>query len=603
MKKFKKLQVILVFVMSSVAAYSQPKDPHFQWLEDYTLTDARKTLHFPEISGYFTLSCDFHMHTYFSDGHVTPLTRVREAWREGLHAIAITDHTTPIPDHLKADYNTSFQMAQRAASEYDVILIQATEYTQREPYGHLNFLFISDANPFAQDESKLHPADGITMAADNGAFVILNHPGWPDKNSDLDDFHIELLKKKKIHGIEVINGMEFYPLAIDHALNYDAAMISATDIHAPIGANYHNKIRNLTLVFAKEPSEAGIREALFAGRTLAFANNILTGKTELLIPFLRNSLTIEKLQSDATRISCLITNHSDITWYLYGPNHRRLVLPARKTIRFSDQKSNTQLLFEVRNTYVNSAEHLLIPLNLILTPKEQTLSPFIKQNFQYVHPGTLFEIVSPSPESKVFYSLDGSDPDQSALQYDQPIHLEKSTVIKARAYATGLKESQVFEAHVLIDALHQASKLRKPQNGLKFQYFEGPFLSVNEFEPKGKKVSEGIITFPDISKAIAKDHFGFIFSGYLYAPESGEYEFILDSDDGAVLKMAGIVLVDNDGSHSLQRRTAKIKLAKGYHAFELRYFDDYDEEELNFSWIRPSQTTVESIDARYFFIE
>ena len=46
----------------------------------------------PDLKGYVTLKCDFHMHTVFSDGTVWPTTRVDEAYREGIDAISITDH-------------------------------------------------------------------------------------------------------------------------------------------------------------------------------------------------------------------------------------------------------------------------------------------------------------------------------------------------------------------------------------------------------------------------------------------------------------------------------------------------------------------------------
>ena len=46
----------------------------------------------PDIPGFRTLHCDFHIHTVFSDGKVWPDMRVLEAAREGLDCIAITDH-------------------------------------------------------------------------------------------------------------------------------------------------------------------------------------------------------------------------------------------------------------------------------------------------------------------------------------------------------------------------------------------------------------------------------------------------------------------------------------------------------------------------------
>ena len=55
--------------------------------------DLQKHILLPDIPGYKTLKCDFHMHTVFSDGHVWPSFRVNEALRDGLDAISITEHT------------------------------------------------------------------------------------------------------------------------------------------------------------------------------------------------------------------------------------------------------------------------------------------------------------------------------------------------------------------------------------------------------------------------------------------------------------------------------------------------------------------------------
>lgn len=47
----------------------------------------RNEIRIPDLKGYRTLKCDFHIHTVFSDGTVWPTVRVEEAYREGLDAI------------------------------------------------------------------------------------------------------------------------------------------------------------------------------------------------------------------------------------------------------------------------------------------------------------------------------------------------------------------------------------------------------------------------------------------------------------------------------------------------------------------------------------
>jgi histidinol phosphatase-like PHP family hydrolase len=74
-------------------------------------------IEFPDIPGYRTLKCDFHIHTVFSDGRVWPTIRVEEGIREGLDAIALTDHLEYKPhlaDIAGPDQNRSHEIAQAA---------------------------------------------------------------------------------------------------------------------------------------------------------------------------------------------------------------------------------------------------------------------------------------------------------------------------------------------------------------------------------------------------------------------------------------------------------------------------------------------------------
>ena len=61
----------------------------------------------PDIEGYKTLKCDFHMHTVFADAQVSPVGRVREAWQDGLDVIAVSEHIAvhKSPGIKLKDYN------------------------------------------------------------------------------------------------------------------------------------------------------------------------------------------------------------------------------------------------------------------------------------------------------------------------------------------------------------------------------------------------------------------------------------------------------------------------------------------------------------------
>ncbi len=90
--------------------------------------NTRKHIAIPDIPGYQTLACDFHMHTVFSDGAVWPTVRVEEAWREGLDAISITDHIEYQPNRadIPTNHNRNYAVAKPVAESLDIILIRGT---------------------------------------------------------------------------------------------------------------------------------------------------------------------------------------------------------------------------------------------------------------------------------------------------------------------------------------------------------------------------------------------------------------------------------------------------------------------------------------------
>src|SRR4030042_7124470 len=158
----------------------------------------RKIVNLPDLPGYVTLKCDFHLHTVFSDGNVWPTIRVGEAFRDGLDAIAITDHVeyNPHKDYIPVDHNAAWKIVQGVANEYNVILVHGAEITRSMPPGHLNALFIQDANLLAVDSVM----DAIGEAIKQGAYIHWNHPGWKSQQPDgiprMYDIHYELIKRK-----------------------------------------------------------------------------------------------------------------------------------------------------------------------------------------------------------------------------------------------------------------------------------------------------------------------------------------------------------------------------------------------------------------------
>lgn len=255
------------------------------------------SLLYPDIPGYKTVKTDLHMHSVFSDGNVWPTIRVQEALRENLDAISLTEHLEYQPhkeDIPHPDRNRAYRLALEEAQEHDLLIIPGSEITRSEPVGHSNAVFISDANKILKDE----PEDAFSEAKKQGAFVFWNHPAWNVQslsgNPILSDFQKDRIKNGELHGIEVINSLDYAEESLALALEQDLTIMGTSDVHGLIDWDYTEKGRHrpITLVFAKERSLEGIKEALFAKRTVAVYNSLLVGRQEYLNPLLKASIAV-----------------------------------------------------------------------------------------------------------------------------------------------------------------------------------------------------------------------------------------------------------------------------------------------------------------------
>lgn len=258
----------------------------------------RQVIRIPNIPGYTTLKCDLHMHTIFSDGDVWPTVRVHEAYYEGLDVIAISDHieNEPRKKYIGGDGNAPYEIAHPEAEKYNIMLIKAGEITRSMPPGHINALFLDDVSKLDTENYM----DAIQEANKQGAFLMWNHPAWPQvrehKNKGFWEVHKEMLSKGWLHGIEVFNMEESFPEAMDWCAENNLAFMASSDVHkvASYDFDYNKYLRPMTLVFVNEPSQEGVKEALFAKRTVAFFTDHLAGPENLLRELFNASLVVKK---------------------------------------------------------------------------------------------------------------------------------------------------------------------------------------------------------------------------------------------------------------------------------------------------------------------
>ena len=392
--------VNFVCLVTLITSFSSSAPAHEQAETSAVLNE--RIIMFPDTVNYQTLAVDLHTHSVFSDGHVWPNIRVSEAQQDGLDAVAITEHLEYQPhlaDIPHQDRNRAYQIAAEAAKGSNVIVLRGSEITREEPVGHINAIFIDDANKllYAEGTAKTSndphifgyaaiqwPAQNAVEAAHKqGAFMFWNHPNWSNRKTSgitkMASFHQKNAKNGLLHGIEVANSKWYAEAAFQTAPDYNLTLIGTSDVHDLIDWDYtphQGGHRPVTLVFAKEKSADSIKEALFARRTVVWFKNLLIGRQTDLYPLLKASLEITDMryQAGTVIVEIDIKNRSDANFearyngpHSLGLTSDRFLIEAHKTttieIKPGARIDTIQLPLILENTLIDPNTHGTIILS------------------------------------------------------------------------------------------------------------------------------------------------------------------------------------------------------------------------------------------------
>lgn len=126
---------------------------------------------------------------------------------------------------------------------------------------------------------------------------------------------------------------------------------------------------------------------------------------------------------------------------------------------------------------------------------------------------------------------------------------------------------------------HEATSIKSPKQGVNYKYYEyeGKVKSVHTLEDANisKLIKQGTLNNFSLEPMQRNDFFGIEYNTWLKIPKDGIYKFYAYSDDGAKVFIDNTQVVDNDGSHSVQRADGKIALKAGYHKMKVLYFESY----------------------------
>lgn len=399
MKQFRFLNV-LVFVVVELSMTAQPRPVSHPLEQPFETEQARTEIIIPQVNGMNVYKADLHVHTIFSDGGVTPDMRVLEAWYDGLDVIAITDHmeyrsvekdmlrymdryardefrkneavntniTRHAPDEhgILVDFNVAYDLATRKAADYGIMVIRGVEITRKEK-GDYNVLFTTDNNAIYDPDIE----QALRNARSQGAFIVHNHPDYDENTQNhLSLFADGLYEKGFIDGVEVANGRRTWWHLFTHAVSGGYTPFANSDAHDYIYWKYGRpgeyeipRYRNMNLILADDLNENSIHEALKAGNTIAYSNNNLIGKRELLQALFESSIDFTVLNTIDDKYHISIVNRSSLPYYL-RIGAKSYIIDAMGTLHMTHPMGEDSVTVTVQNMWYGNDEHPSISVDL-----------------------------------------------------------------------------------------------------------------------------------------------------------------------------------------------------------------------------------------------
>ena len=385
MKTLSKLLCAVASLAITATAVAQNNPLEYPFADQHSRND----IVIPKINGLNVYKADFHLHTIYSDGDVTPEMRVIEAWRDGLDIIAITDHmeyrriersmyrymkdyiredlrglpkavNTNVlkadPDSLGllVDFNVPHELAVNKAKDYGIHVIRGVEIT-RASLGDYNALFTTDNNKIYDPNLE----QTIRNARAQGAFIIHNHPSYSKQTENaITPFTNDLYAKGLIDGVEVFNGRWKWQRLFSHCIDGGYTPFSNSDAHdyiswkyeAPASAGGAVRFRNMTLVLAKKLNDKHIHDALKKGNTIAYSNNNLVGKRELLQALFKASVEFELQRTGSKQHSITVINRSSLPYY-FQIGRNKYILEGLGSLYIKRPKGESEVKVTILNMW------------------------------------------------------------------------------------------------------------------------------------------------------------------------------------------------------------------------------------------------------------
>jgi len=326
-----------------------------------------------EPARYEVLRGDFHMHTIHSDGQLSPADRVMEAWQYAYDVIAITDHGS-----LRA-----YDEALPTAKALGILLFRGVE-TGLSGQEHLVAFGFSGGyelrNPHqwveTQEQAQVFYQDELRRVVAAGGYVLYAHP-----HVGLREPVLWGIGQGLIRGMEVKNdvvgsewntveshGTYWYPFGFDWAVEHNLTVFANSDVHGTRG----DVPQATTLVLAEDRSHEAVMEALRAGRTVAYFNNMLCAHKRVLELLMGSLVDVSITEVEDGRAFLRLQNYGpvELTAQVAGLPLVPITLGPYQKVLVGVRRIPDAVTITWKNLYIRTTENLTTTHPLLTTPNQ-----------------------------------------------------------------------------------------------------------------------------------------------------------------------------------------------------------------------------------------
>ena len=391
MKRLLAIAVLALIALNTSAQFYATQDFEHA-IRFFNRPAERREIILPTIDGYRLYKADFHTHTIYSDGDVTPRQRVREAWYDGLDIVAITDHleirtyekfmlkvlapystgkpfkyqnagiankkdkSYPVMANLNAAYDEAIYYTER--ENLPIMVVRGTEiWRNTKSIGEFNALFLKDINAICHEDLF----ESFRRVKEQGGLIMHNHPGYTRTTTAIAEGEQERAYSEGwIDGVEAVNSTTLYPDIISRCIDRNLFMAANTDAHRPTSHDWPaggEFFRTMTFIMAKSCTEEDIKEALKAGRTIGYTANNLVGSEKHLAAFINEAVTCRVVAENRKKgeVTYSLTNCCSVPFVLHRGKSIHTLAPF--TTRNFTLKGGSQPRFVVDNMWHANEQH------------------------------------------------------------------------------------------------------------------------------------------------------------------------------------------------------------------------------------------------------